>query len=184
MKATLFMILAAVGGIGSGILATLFGGWSRPMGVLLIMIGLDYLSGVIVALFFKRSPHTEGGGLSSTVGFKGLLRKFGMIFLVAMAYQLDKIIGSTNLIRDAVSIFFIANEGLSLIENAGLMGIPIPKILLRGIEVLKNRADAKTDELANGYGDKPPDTGEEELAAEELGWMEKAHPEEEEEGKP
>lgn len=159
MKATLFLILAAVGGVGSGIIAALFGGWSQPMVVLLIMIGLDYLTGVLVALVFKRSPHTEGGGLSSSVGLKGLLRKFVMIVIVAAAYQLDRAIG-TNYIRDAVAIFFIANEGLSLIENAGLMGIPIPKIILTSIEVLKGKADEHVDDLSGNHGDKPPDKEE------------------------
>lgn len=161
MKATLFLILAAVGSVGSGIIAALFGGWSQPMVVLLIMIGLDYLTGVLVALVFKRSPHTEGGGLSSSVGLKGLLRKFVMIVIVAAAYQLDRAIG-TNYIRDTVAIFFIANECLSLIENAGLMGIPIPKIILTSIEALKGKADEHVDDLSGNHSDKPPDSDKEE----------------------
>lgn len=161
MKAMLVLALASVGAIGSGILAALFGGWSQPMAVLLIMIGLDYISAVIVALVFHKSPHTENGGLSSSVGLKGLLRKFVLIVIVAAAYQLDKLIG-TSYIRDAVAIAFIANEALSLVENAGLMGVPIPSILLKGIEVLKGKADQHTDELAQGNEDKPPDGSEEE----------------------
>ena len=155
MKAILILILTAVGAIGSGILAALFGGWSQPMAVLLIMIALDYISGVVVALVFRKSPHTENGGLSSSVGLKGLLRKFILIVIVAAAYQLDKLIG-TNYIRDAVAIAFIANEALSLIENAGLMGVPIPNILLRGIEVLKGKADAHVEDVES-HSDKPPD---------------------------
>ena len=156
MKAIFFLILAGCGTFASGIISTLFGGWAQPMVVLLVAIALDYVSGVIVALFFHNSPNTEGGGLSSTVGFKGLLRKCVMIFFVAMAYQLDKIIGTQSMIRDAVAIFFIANEAVSLVENAGLMGIPVPKIILTGIEVLKGKADAHVDEVAN-HSDKPPD---------------------------
>ena len=155
MKAMLVLALAFVGAIGSGILAALFGGWSQPMAVLLIMIGLDYITGLIVA-FGGNSPHTTHGGLSSAVGLKGLLRKFIMIIVVAAAYQLDKLIG-TAYIRDAVAIAFIANEALSLIENAGLMGVPIPNILLKGIEVLKGKADQHTDELTENHSDKPPD---------------------------
>ena len=171
MKAVLFIILAAVGSVCSAILAALFGGWSQPMTVLLIMIGLDYITGVLVA-FFKNSPHTQGGGLSSAVGFKGLVRKFVMIVIVAAAYQLDKLIG-TNYVRDMVAIAFICNEALSLVENAGLLGIPIPQILLKSIEVLKGKTDAKTEELAGHEEHKPPDDdeweNEEELAADELG---------------
>ena len=157
MKATLFFLLAAVGSIGSGIIAGLFGGWAQPMVVLLIMIGLDYATGVIVALVFKNSPHTEGGGMSSSVGLKGLLRKLALIVIVAAGYQLDKAIGTNCIIRDAVAIFFIANEAMSLIENAGLMGIPIPQIILTGIEVLKNKANANNDELKKAHEKKPPD---------------------------
>lgn len=174
MKAMLFLILAALGSICSGILSALFGGWNNPMTVLLIMIGLDYITGLIVA-YLGKSPHTEGGGLSSAVGLKGLLRKFVMIVVVAAAYQLDRAIG-TNYIRDAVAIFFIANEALSLVENAGLMGIPIPRIILTGIEVLKGKADAHIDDLSGKQEQKPPNAPEpdedyeEELAAEEPGW--------------
>ena len=155
MKAIFILILAAVGGVGSGILNALWGGWSQPMIVLLIMIGLDYFTGVLVALVFRKSPHTESGGLSSNVGWKGLLRKFILIIVVAAAYQIDKVIG-TAYIRDAVAIAFIANETLSLIENAGLMGVPIPNILLRGIEVLKGKADEHVEDVAS-HSDKPPD---------------------------
>lgn len=165
MKTMLILALAAIGSIGSGIVAALFGGWSQPMAVLLIMIGLDYISGVIVALVFRKSPHTESGGLSSSVGLKGLLRKFLLIVIVAAAYQLDKLIG-TSYIRDAVAIAFIANEALSLIENAGLMGVPIPNILLKGIEVLKGKADAHVEDVES-HGNKPPDNPEEEPEEEE-----------------
>lgn len=158
----LILALAAIGSIGSGILAALFGGWSQPMAVLLVMIGLDYITGLIVA-FTGNSPHTTNGGLSSAVGMKGLLRKFVLIVVVAAAYQIDKLIG-TSYIRDGTAIAFICNEALSLIENAGLMGIPIPNIILRGIEVLKGKADEHADELGQGHEDKPPD------GAEEQGW--------------
>lgn len=156
MKAIFILILAAVGGFGSGILNALWGGWSQPIVVLLIMIGLDYFTGVLVALVFRKSPHTKGGGLSSAIGFKGIARKCVMIFFAAMGYQLDKIIGSQSMIRDAVAIFFIANEAVSLVENAGLMGLPIPKIILTGIEVLKGKADSHVEDVAS-HSDKLPD---------------------------
>jgi toxin secretion/phage lysis holin len=141
----LFLLLAAFGALGSGIVAVLWGGWSQPMTVLCILMGLDYLSGVAVALVFHKSPKTETGGASSLIGLKGLLRKVFLMIVVAAGYQLDTVIGG-NYIRDGVAIAFICNEALSLIENAGLMGIPIPKVLLRGIDVLKGKT-----------ADKPPD---------------------------
>lgn len=144
----LMMILALVGALGSGVVAVLWGGWSQPMTVLCIMMGLDYVSGVVVALVFRNSPKTENGGMSSLIGLKGLLRKMFLILVVAAAYQIDRVIG-TSYIRDAAAIAFIANEALSLLENAGLMGIPIPQSILKGIDVLKGRAEA-------GQDGKPP----------------------------
>ena len=152
----LMAVLFGVGAVGSGIIALLWGGWAQPMTVLCILMALDYVSGLVVALVFRRSPKTENGGASSVVGLKGLLRKLFLLLMVAAAYQVDKMLG-TSYLRDAVAIAFICNEALSLIENAGLMGIPIPRVLLRGIEALKG----KTEEAdVEGRHDKPPD-GEE-----------------------
>ena len=123
MISHIWLIMAVVGAAGSGVIALLWGGWSQPMTVLCILMGLDYVSGVIVALVFRKSPKTESGGMSSLIGLKGLLRKLFLILIVAAAYQIDKVIG-TDYLRDAVAIAFIANEALSLLENAGLMGIP------------------------------------------------------------
>ncbi len=150
MISKLFLLLAALGVAGSTVITVLWGGWTQPMTVLCILMALDYASGVAVALVFQRSPKTATGGASSAVGFKGLLRKLFLILIVAAAYQIDKVIG-TNYLRDAVAIAFIANEALSLIENAGLMGVPIPKVLLRGIDALKAKSEA-----VEQY-DKPPD---------------------------
>ena len=149
MTEMLLIVLAAVGTLGSVAVGVLWGGWSQPMTVLCIMMALDYVSGVVVALVFRKSPKTETGGMSSVIGFKGLLRKLFLILLVAAAYQVDRMIG-TNYIRDAVAIAFIANEALSLLENAGLMGIPIPKVLLRGIDVLKGKETAEAAKISGG----------------------------------
>lgn len=175
MTATLVMILAAVGAAVSTVIAVLWGGWSQPMTVLCIMMGLDYLSGVVVALVFKASPKTSSGGMSSEAGLKGLLRKIFLILVVSGAYQIDKAIG-TYFLRDAVALAFIANEALSLVENAGLMGIPIPKVLLHGIEVLKNKADAAAQarndmnrEKHRRQDDHPPDAEEDRTRDQEEG---------------
>lgn len=147
----LMAVLLALGAAASGIIAALWGGWSQPMTVLCILMALDYISGLVVALVFHKSPKTASGGASSAIGLKGLLGKLFLIFMVAAAYQIDRVLG-TSYLRDAVALAFIANEALSLIENAGLMGIPVPKVLLRGIDVLKGKADA-----AGEAHDKPPD---------------------------
>lgn len=158
MTKLLIMILAVIGALGSTVLGVLWGGWSQPITVLCIMMALDYASGLIVA-FTGNSPHTKNGGLSSAVGLKGLLRKLFLILLVAAAYQVDKMIG-TNYIRDAVALAFIANEALSLLENAGLMGIPIPKVLLRGIDVLKGKAENVPEGRETAEAKEKPHDGE------------------------
>ena len=155
----LMAVLLALGAVGSGVIAVLWGGWSQPMTVLCILMALDYISGLAVALVFHRSPKTASGGASSAIGLKGLLGKLFLIFMVAAAYQIDKVLG-TSYLRDAVALAFIANEALSLIENAGLMGIPVPKVLLRGIDVLKGKAEENTDSSAQrrvAQNDKHPD---------------------------
>ena len=135
-------ICFGVGVVGSAI-ASLFGGWDAALVTLLIFMGIDYLTGLIVAGVFHQSPKSDGGALESRAGWKGLCRK-GMTLLVELvACRLDLIMGS-NFIRDATFIAFIANETISIIENAGLMGAPIPGVLVKAIEVLKQKADGET----------------------------------------
>lgn len=155
----LMAVLLALGTVWSGVIAVLWGGWSKPMTVLCIMMALDYVSAIVVALVFRRSPKTESGGLSSEASLKGLLRKIFLILVVAAAYQMDRAIG-TYFLRDAVAFAFIANEALSLVENAGLMGIPIPKVLLKGIEVLKGKAEEELPEGKASHQDDHPTDGD------------------------
>lgn len=99
----------------------------------------DYVTGLIVAGVFKKSPKTETGGLESKAGWKGLFRKGGTLLVVLIACRLDIELGTTY-IRDAVIIAFIINEVVSLVENVGLMGVPIPKPILEGIDILKKKS--------------------------------------------
>lgn len=130
---------AAVGAVGAGI-STAFGGWTSAMTTLLIFMGIDYLTGLMVAGIFKRSQKTQNGALESRAGFKGLCRKGVMLLIVLVACRLD-IELHTTYIRDAVCIAFIVNETLSITENALLMGIPFPKALKNAIELLKAKGD-------------------------------------------
>ena len=107
---------------------------------LVIFMALDYLTGLIVAGVFHNSEKTQQGTLESRAGWKGLCRKGVTLLIVLVACRLDLVIGS-NFIRDAVVIAFVANETISIVENAGLMGIPIPSAITRAIEVLKNKAE-------------------------------------------
>ena len=106
----------------------------------MMFMAVDYITGLIVAGVFHNSPKTEGGALESGAGWKGLCRKVMILGLVLVAVRLDMAVG-TNYIRDAVCIAFMANELISIIENAGLMGVPIPPVILKAIDVLKNQGE-------------------------------------------
>jgi toxin secretion/phage lysis holin len=130
-------ICAVLGMVGS-LIAGAFGGWDGAFVTLLIFMAADYLSGLAVALVFRKSPKTKSGGGSSRVGWKGLCRKGMTLLIVLVAYRLDLILG-VNYIRDTVMIGFIANETISITENAGLMGVPLPKVIVKAIDILNDK---------------------------------------------
>lgn len=134
-------ILCLVTGFVGAAVAKLFGGWSASLTTLLIFMALDYITGLIVAGVFKASKKSASGGLDSHEGWKGLIKKGVTLAIVIVAYRLDLLIGS-NYIKNAVIIAFCVNELISLIENAGLMGIPIPGVITKAIEVLKEKGDS------------------------------------------
>lgn len=130
-------ICTGVGVVGS-LVASFFGGWTASLTTLLIFMAIDYATGLIVAGVFHKSPKTETGALESKAGFKGLIRKLMILLFVLIGYRLDVAVGTTY-IRDAVCIAFIVNELLSIVENAGLMGIPIPAVITEAIDILKKK---------------------------------------------
>ena len=132
-------ILSGVACVGAAI-ASLFGGWNGAMTTLVILMLIDYVTGIIVAGVFHNSPRCFGGALSSAVGFKGICRKFVILLIVVVACRVDLLL-ETNIIRDATCIGFCANELVSITENAGLMGIPLPRKLVEAIEVLRGDND-------------------------------------------
>ena len=134
-------ICTAVGVVGSAIAAA-FGGWDQALVTLVIFMVIDYLSGLIVAGIFHNSRKTENGALESRAGWKGLCRKAMTLFYVLIAAQLDSLLG-IDYARDVVCVGFIANETLSIVENAGLMGIPLPEGIKRAVDVLKTSAESK-----------------------------------------
>lgn len=133
------VVCAVVGAVG-GAVASAFGGWSAALTVLLICMGLDYVTGLIVAGVFHNSPKSPGGGLESKAGWKGLCRKVGTLVVVLAAHYVDALLGIAY-VRDAVVIAFAVNELISILENAGLMGVPIPKVLTKAIDTLRNKED-------------------------------------------
>lgn len=134
-------VICTVVGMVGGFIASLFGGWSTGLVTLLIFMSIDYLSGLIVAGVFHNSPKTGTGTLESRAGWKGLCRKCMTLIFVLIAYRLDLEL-STNYIRDAVIIGFMANELISIVENAGLMGIPLPPVITKAIDVLTKKAES------------------------------------------
>ena len=132
-------ILTFLGVIGAFISA-LFGGWDAALTTLVIFMAIDYLSGVVVAGVFKKSGKSETGALESRAGLKGLCKKGMMLMVVLVAVRLDMMSG-TNFLRDAVIIAFVANEALSIMENAGLMGVKWPPVISNAIDVLKKKGE-------------------------------------------
>ena len=133
-------IISIAAGITGAMVTTIFGGWTSGVITLMIFMLLDYITGILVAAVFGKSQKTEGGGLSSAVGLKGICKKIVILILVAAAYRIDMLL-STSYVRDTVVIAFCVNELISIIENAGLMGLPIPSVIQRAISALESKAD-------------------------------------------
>lgn len=121
-----------------GLFGQLFGGWTAALGTLIFCMAVDYVTGLIVAGVFHTSDKTPGGGLESRAGWKGLCRKGVTLLIVLVASRVDRALG-TAFVRDAVIIGYVANEVISIIENAGLMGVPIPDALVQAIDALQGK---------------------------------------------
>ncbi len=134
-------ICTTAGAVG-GVIASLFGGWDAGLATLVMFMAIDYVSGLVVAGVFHNSKKTTSGALESKAGWKGLCRKGMSLLFVLIAYRLDLAIGS-NYIRDAVIIGFIVNETISIVENAGLMGVPLPKVINKAIDILTSKSEEK-----------------------------------------
>lgn len=135
------LVCTSIGMVGAAV-STMLGGWSEALTTLLICMVIDYITGLVVAGVFHNSPKTATGALESNAGLKGLFRKGVMLLFVLIGHRLDLAVGTTY-IRDAVCIAFIANEVLSLVENAGLMGVPIPDVITNAIDVLNQKKEEK-----------------------------------------
>ena len=130
------IISAAAGALGA-MLAKIFGGFDSALVTLLIFMAADYISGLVLAGIFKKSPKSKNGALESHAGFKGLVRKGIILIIVMLSYRLD-MITKQNFIADGVIIAFITNEAISITENAALIGIPLPAPLIKAIDILKS----------------------------------------------
>ena len=133
-------ICTAVGIVG-GFICSLFGGWDTALATLLMFMAIDYVSGLIVAGVFHKSNNSDTGALESRAGWKGLCRKCMSLLFVLIAHRLDLAL-NINYIRDAVILGFMTNELISIVENAGLMGIPLPSVITKAIDVLTKKAES------------------------------------------
>ena len=130
-------LCTAVGLLGSA-LAAAFGGWDAALSALVVCMAVDYLSGSIVALVFHKSTKSESGAYNSAYGLKGLCKKCLMLLFVVVAVQVDRLLGA-DYVRDAVCIGFCTNEILSIVENLGLAGVPMPQAVVNALEQLQKK---------------------------------------------
>ena len=128
-------------GVAGAFVSKLFGGWDAALTTLLIFMAIDYLSGIVVAGVFKKSGKSETGALESRAGLKGLCKKGMILLVVLVAVRLDMMTG-TSFLKDAVIVALVANEALSIMENAGLMGVKWPPVISNAIDVLKKKGES------------------------------------------
>jgi toxin secretion/phage lysis holin len=123
-----------IGATGSGVVVGyLFGGWSVLLQILLTFVIIDYLSGLLAS--------GVEGKLSSKIGFKGIAKKLMIFCLVAVGHLVDKTIGQGHMVSDAIVFFYLGNELLSILENAGRTGLPVPKQLQDAVQILKGKGE-------------------------------------------
>lgn len=138
-------IVTTIIGVIGGAIAKAFGGWTTDMTTLLIFMAVDFLLGLLIAGVFKKSGKSKTGALSSQSAWIGLCRKGVALLIVLVGHRLDITLG-VDYIKTAVVIAFIASEGISIVENVGIMGLPLPNVIVKAIDVLKQKGDGKNGE--------------------------------------
>ncbi len=133
VKNTALFVLAAIGTF----IAQALGGWDSAMIALIVVMGVDFVTGLLVAFVWRKSNKSENGSADSRASFKGLCRKVGILLAVLIAVQLDNVMQTGGVVRLGIILFFFGSEGISVIENLGLMGIPFPAFIKKRFEQLK-----------------------------------------------
>lgn len=124
-------LATAITATGTGVLTTLLGGWDMALEILLIVMVLDYITGVASA--FKQKT------VSSSEGYMGLLKKASIFVIIILAAQIDRMIGNTNQVfRNCTAFFFVANDALSILENVGELGVSLPAFLKSALIKLRD----------------------------------------------
>lgn len=132
-------ILAAVS-VGLSAMAQALGGWDMALQVLIGFMVADYITGLLVAALWHKSNKSASGTLDSNAGFRGLVKKAVILLLVWMAAMLDRVTGS-DFVRTAVCLFFVSNEGLSILENTAIMGVPYPAFVKNMLDAMKEQGN-------------------------------------------
>lgn len=142
-KTIYYTILGAIAAVGTTI-AQALGGWDTSLKTLIIFMAIDYVTGILCALVWQKSPKSETGAFESKASLKGLIRKGAILLIVYIAALLDEMTGHP-VARTAVILFFVANDGFSIIENLGIMGVPMPEVIRNAFEMLRGKAEDKTE---------------------------------------
>lgn len=138
-----YNVMLLAGSVGS-FFSYVIGGFDKLIIALLIFMVIDYVSGLILAIVFKKSNKTKNGRVSSEAGIKGLAKKIFILMLIVMSEQIDIVLGIST-VRDGAIIAFISMEGISILENATLAGLPVPKIIKNALEVLNKKEEDKDE---------------------------------------
>lgn len=139
VKLTYYSSLAVLAAAGAAI-AEALGGWDTALQTLVVLMAIDYVTGLLCALIWKRSPKTADGTFESKASLKGLIRKGAILLVVYIAARLD-VLMNTEITRLAVCMFFVANDGFSILENLGIMGVPLPGIIKNAFTLLREKSD-------------------------------------------
>ena len=142
-KNIILFIISMIGGV----IVDFLGGVDTALISLFFFMAVDYITGMALAFIFHKSKKTSGGGASSKEGFKGIVKKICMLLLIGLAHEVDVVMGVTHA-RAMAIMFFIGNEGLSVLENVGLMGIKYPDFMVKALETLKE--DSNNSDLNEG----------------------------------
>ena len=141
-------LVGTVSGVLAGIVSAMIGSWTAALEVLCIGLLMDYVSGLIVAGVFHKSPKSQGGALESKAALKGLMRKMLVLFMVVVMHQLDRLTGKT-FFRDGACWAFFTVELISITENVGLV-YPLPAFIGKAVDWLRNKNDGLTDVIPDG----------------------------------
>ncbi|WP_082067284.1 holin family protein [Paenibacillus terrae] len=148
-KSEIYKFSAAFGGSA---ITYLFGGWSFALAALLTFTIIDYVTGLFAA--GAEGKRGTGPGLKSKIGLIGIARKVFIFAMVAVAHLVDGVLGDSHLFRDAVAYFYMANELLSILENGGRLGAPIPPVIRQAVEVLKSKSGSQEGDREDASKEK------------------------------